>query len=88
MRPTDLQRHAPQAFVGEQVEHVDVDDVVLGDFLLAGFQADDGAGDLVGGVDLDLLAADLAQELGQRADCRSGRWRSCSSRLSSGSLEP
>ena len=39
---------------------------VLADFFLAGFDADDHAGDLVGRIDLDPLAANLLQELGQR----------------------
>ena len=43
-----IEFHGPQALVGQQIEHVDVDGFVLAEFLLAGFHAQDDAALLVG----------------------------------------
>ncbi len=61
-----VERHAAQARVGEQIEYLDVRRVVIAaDRFLAGFDAQDDAGDGIGGVDLDALAADLVEDLAQ-----------------------
>jgi len=61
-----LQRHRAEPVVGEQVEHLGLDDPPFFDLLFSGLDAHDDAADLVGRVDLDPLAADLAQQLAQR----------------------
>src|SRR4029079_10074201 len=62
-----VERDAAEAIVGEQVQERGFDGgAVLAGGDLAFFDAEDRAGDFVRGVELDLLAADLVDDVGER----------------------
>ena len=66
-----VERDAAQAVVGEQVQEGDFDrGAVLAGRDLPLFDAENGAGDFCGGVELDLLAANLVEQVGERGILR------------------